>query len=94
MTDQPISVRDVLLLLLAAERYPRYSNHDWRVADIMEADALTKAATAVASPKDPPEFAVWLATLRRKNLTSDEREVVYLVLGNHFDHELMPSGTT
>ncbi len=31
-TEAPITVRDVLRLLLAADSYPRLGNHDWREA--------------------------------------------------------------
>ena len=34
ITKAPITVRDVLRLLLAADSYPRLGNHDWREAGI------------------------------------------------------------
>jgi len=39
-------------------------NHDWREADLLEAEALEKARTAEPCADDPPEFAHWLAALR------------------------------
>ena len=45
-TEAPITVRDVLRLLLAADSYPRLGNHDWREADLLEAEALQKSANA------------------------------------------------
>lgn len=58
--EAPVTVREVPQLLLAADSYPRLGNHDWREADLLEAEALHKAA---AEPRadDPPEFAARLA---------------------------------
>ena len=49
-TEAPITVRDVLRLLLDADSYPRLGNYDWREAE-PRAD-------------DPPEFARRLVALR------------------------------
>jgi hypothetical protein len=50
----------------------------------METAALVeKAATAVASPEDPPEFGRWLEALRKPALTSNEQEEIYWAI-----HEL------
>lgn len=92
MTDQPISVRGVLLLLLEAERYPRLSNHDWVIADAMEAKALELAAAAVPSPADPPEFTRWLATVQQPNLDGDERVAVYEAMIGFFEPEAENAG--
>jgi hypothetical protein len=62
ITEAPITVRDVLRLLLAADSYPRLGNHDWREADLLTAEALQKARTAKPRADDPPEFAQWLET--------------------------------
>jgi hypothetical protein len=56
MTADPVTVREVVRLLLEADSYPRLGNEDWPVAARMEAAALKKAASAVASPDDTPEF--------------------------------------
>ena len=72
-TQAPITVRDVLRLLLAADSYPRLGSHDWREADLLEADALQKARTAEPCADDPPEFARWLAALRDPHLPNDQR---------------------
>jgi hypothetical protein len=58
MTEARVTVREVLRLLLEADSYPCPGNEDWAVAARMEAAALAKAETAVASPDDPPEFAL------------------------------------
>jgi hypothetical protein len=73
MTEVPITVREVIRLLWEADSYPCIGNEDWHVAARMEAAALAKAATAVASPDDPPEFGRWLDALRNGGLTVDER---------------------
>ena len=52
--------------------YPRLGNHDWREADLLEAEALQKARTAEPRADDPPEFARWLAALRDPHLPNDE----------------------
>ncbi len=71
--EAPITVREVLRLLLDADSYPRLGNHDWREADLLEAEALEKAATAEPRADDPPEFARWLAALRDPHLPNDQR---------------------
>ena len=50
----------------------------------MEAAALEKAATAVASPDDPLEFARWLEGLRNPDLSADEREGIYWAIHDYF----------
>jgi hypothetical protein len=80
-----ITVREVLRLLLEADSYPRLGNQDWREADIMEAEALAKAATAIASPGDPPEFARWLATLRDPLPSDDERAEIMSAIYDLFE---------
>ena len=67
-------VREVIRLFWEADSYPRLGNEDLPVAARMEAAALEKAATAVASPDDPPEFGRWLEALRDANLSTNERE--------------------
>jgi hypothetical protein len=59
----------VLLLLLAADKYPIRGNHDWTVAAILDGEALAKAETATASPDDPPEFAALAKMLTQKAIT-------------------------
>lgn len=82
-----IAVREVLHLLLEADDYPRQGNQDWPYAAALEAEALRKAASAVGSPSDPPEFQHWLNALRRPNITSDEREDIYVAIRDHLDPE-------
>jgi hypothetical protein len=85
ITEAPISVRDVLRLLLAADSYPRLGNHDWREADLLTAEALQKARTAKPRADDPPEFAQWLETLLTPDLPEDKRQEVYFALHDFFD---------
>jgi hypothetical protein len=61
--EATITVREVLLLLLAADSYPCLGNGDWQVCDLMEADALKLAPRATPSPDDPPEFGRWMEIL-------------------------------
>ena len=79
-----IAAREVLRLLWEADSYPRIGNEDWPIAAGMEAEALMKAETAVASPDDPPEFARWLAALQSRDLSSDDREEVYWAIHDYF----------
>jgi len=83
--EAPTTVREVLSLLLAADSYPRLGNHDWREAELLEAEALRKAQTAEPHPDDPPEFALWLETLLTPGLSNDAREEVYFALHDFFD---------
>lgn len=55
-----ISVRDVLLLILEADKYPRLGNEDWPVAAALEREALERAKTSVPSADDPPAYQRWL----------------------------------
>jgi hypothetical protein len=85
IAEAPITVRDVPCLLLAADSYPRLGNHDWREADLLEAEALQKAQTAGPRAEDPPEFAGWLETLLTPGLPKADREGVYFLLHDFFD---------
>jgi hypothetical protein len=85
--EAPITVREVLRLLLAADSYPRLGNHDWREADLLEAEALQKAQTAEPRADDPPEFARWLAALRDPHLSNDERGDIMSAVRDLFDPE-------
>ena len=85
ITEAPITVRDVLRLLLAADSYPRLGNHDWRVADLLEAEALQKARTATPYADDPPKFARWLETPLTTGSLNTEREEVYFAPHDFFD---------
>jgi hypothetical protein len=85
--SEAITVRDVLRLLWEADCYPRIGNHDWVVAAAMEDEALAKAVFAKPSPDDPPEFAVWLAALRCRDLSVGDREEIYWALHDYFGAE-------
>lgn len=87
-TDVPITVREILRLLLDADSYPRLGNHDCREADLLEAEALQKAQTAAPSIDDPPEFARWLAALRDPQLSNDERGDIMAALRDLFEPEV------
>jgi hypothetical protein len=85
MSDEAITVREVVRLLWKADSYPCRGNEDWAVAAGMEEAALATAATAVASPDDPPEFAEWLKTLQRTDLSANEREETYWAIHDYFE---------
>ena len=87
MTEARITVREVVRLLWEADSYPLLGNEDRPVAERMEATALQKAATAVASPDDPPEFARWLEALQRRDLSVNEREEIYWAIHDYFGDE-------
>jgi Family of unknown function (DUF6088) len=70
----PITAREALRLVWEAERYPIRGNEDWRTAAALAREALVRAATATASPDDPPEFGLWLTALCSGQLTPDERD--------------------
>lgn len=80
-----ISVRDVLLLILEADKYPRLGNEDWPVAAALEREALERAKTSVPSADDPPEFQRWLQALLRPSLTADEREEIIWAMYDYFE---------
>jgi hypothetical protein len=84
---EAITVREALQLLWEADCYPRIGNHDWGVGAGMEDEALAKAEFATPSRDDPPEFAVWLAALRNRNLSVDHREEIYWALHDYFGAE-------
>jgi hypothetical protein len=79
-----ITVREALRLLWEADSYPRLGNADWPEAARMEAEALRKAETAVASPDDPPEFARWLEALQNRDLPMDDREEIHCAIHDYF----------
>jgi hypothetical protein len=82
-----ITVREVMRLLWEADCYPRIGNADWAVAAAMEADALSKAQTAVAAPDDPAEFARWLEALQNRDVSADDREEIYWAIHDYFGTE-------
>ena len=83
----PMTVRDVLRLVLQADAYPILGNEDVPVALRMERAALQHAETAVSSPDDPPEFARWLEALRQPGIGQDEHEEVFGAMYAYFDSE-------
>ena len=87
MTEAPITFREALRLLLDADSYPRLGNHDWREADLLEAEALKMATTAEPRADDPPEFAHWLIALRDPQLPNDERGDITAAVRDLFEPE-------
>jgi hypothetical protein len=90
MTQEQISVRDVIIRLLASDKYPCHNIFDCQQAQRLEKDALEKAETAISSPDDPPEFSRWLEMLRQPDLTTDGREAVYDEMYDYFEPEGTP----
>jgi hypothetical protein len=88
MTEPAITVRGVLRRLLEGGSYPRRGNEDWRAADRMETEALVKAAGAISSPGDPPEYGRWLEALRKPGLRNLERDEIYAAMHDHFDEAM------
>ncbi len=79
-TENHISVRQALSLFLQAYQYPQLGNEDQREAILLEEEARAKAADAVPSPDDPPEFKVWLNVLMNPASRVDELETVYFAM--------------
>jgi hypothetical protein len=84
-TVAPITVREVLCLVLEADQYPCIGNEDWPKAERMSAAALEKAKIAVSSPDDPPEFLLWLQGLQKPGLTHIEREEILWAMYDYFE---------
>jgi hypothetical protein len=91
MTEAKVTVREGIRLLLETDSYPRMGNEDWPVAAGMKAAALAKAATAVSSPDDPPEFGRWLEALQRRDVSVNEREEIYWAIHDYFAEEELPA---
>jgi hypothetical protein len=80
-----ITDREALRLFWEADRYPILGNHDLREAEALDREAAAKAATAVPSPDDPPEFREWLTALSSERLTQNERDDIMEELYALFD---------
>lgn len=76
----PISVREALGLFLQAYQYPQLGNEDQREAILLEEEARAKAADAVPSKDDPPEFKMWMNVLMNPASRVDELETVYFAM--------------
>lgn len=83
----PLTMRDALHGIWQADKYPILGNEDWRAAARLDAEALERAATAVMSPGDRPEFAEWIAALRRPDLPGDERDEIMYAIHDLFEPE-------
>ncbi len=83
--DTPLSLRDALHGIWQADKYPILGNEDWRVAARLDAEALERAATAVMSPGDRPEFAEWIAALRDPKLPTRERDEIMYAIHDLFE---------
>jgi hypothetical protein len=82
-----ITVRDVLRLVWEADCYPCLGNGDDKVAQRLEDEALAKAADAIPSPDDPPEFMQWLTALKDPSRRNSERNTIMDALYDLFDPE-------
>jgi len=76
-----------LRLLREADRYPIRGNEDWRASAALQKEARARAATATASPDDPPEFIDWLTVLRDPSSPESDREAAMSALYDLFDPE-------
>jgi hypothetical protein len=83
----PVTMREALCGIWLADKYPVLGNEDVRVALRMSAEALEKAATAMALPDDPPEFGQWIAALCDPQTPGDGRDEIILALHDLFDPE-------
>jgi hypothetical protein len=83
----PITVREALRLLWEADRYPIRGNEDWRWSAALQKEARARAATATASPDDPPEFIDWLTVLQDPSSPESDREAAMSALYDLFDPE-------
>jgi hypothetical protein len=87
----PLDVQSGLKLVRKGELlklgYPILGNEDWRASDRLREEALAKAAHAVPSPDDPPEFTGWLTTLRDRSLPNHDRQAAMPALYDLFDPE-------
>jgi hypothetical protein len=81
----PITAREALRLIWEAGRYPIRGNEDWRASAVLMREALDRAATATASPGDPPEFALWLTALQDPSLPEETREDAMSALHDLFN---------
>ncbi len=90
----PLTFREALHKVWKADKYPILGNEDWRAAARLDAEALELAASAVPSPDDPPEFALWLGVLLKPGVRSDERDEVMTALHDLFDPEVEPTEPT
>ena len=86
----PLTFREALCKVWQADKYPILGNADWPAAARADAEALALAATAIPSPDDPPEFALWLAILLKPGLKSNERGEVMTALHDFFDPDDEP----
>jgi len=80
-----LTVRQALRLFWEAEHYPILCNEDARDSRALEREAVAKAAHAIPSPDDPPEFVHWLDALRRADLRNHEREDILFAMAPWFD---------
>ncbi len=84
---EPITVREALHLFWEADHYPIPGNADARDACALDQEARAKAAHAIPSPDDPPEFAHWLVVLRDPLLSNDGWDDIMSALRDLFEPE-------
>jgi hypothetical protein len=85
MAETAISVRDAVVEVWKTDRIPVNNSYDYQGVLQAEAKALAKATIAIPSPDDPPEFLLWIETLRKPDITGDEREAVYDAMYAYFE---------
>ncbi len=83
----PISLREALHGIWRADKYPILGNEDWAVGARLDREALERAATAVPTADDKPEWAQWLAALRGANLSGSRRDEIMYAIHALFEPE-------
>ena len=74
--SEPITTCEALRAFWEADSYPILGNEDLPVSRRLMAAAMEKISAATPSLDDPPEFAAWLAVLRRNESTDQWEDVV------------------
>lgn len=82
---ETLSLREALRGIWQADKYPILGNEDWREAELLDAEALERAADAVMLPGDQPEFADWIAALRDPSLPGEKREKIMYAIHDLFE---------
>jgi hypothetical protein len=81
----PITVREALRLFWDAERYPMRGNEDRHHVIALDEEARERAAVAIPSPDDPPEFGVWLTELMDRKILENRHDEIMDALYKLFD---------
>ena len=89
-TTDVSALHEALRGIWQAARYPILSNEDWAVGQRLDREALARAATAVPTPNDPPEFARWISALCDPKLPDSEHEAIMEAIYNLFEPGYRP----